>query len=173
MEAAQALRKLPTYLAIRKFSDPPQLSDLDGFSLEEEDIKQLKNSNQATARFNYRPGNGGVPAFGELVGTGYSRPGEPTGTAIGIRSPPEHTGKEVTLLLEPIATRITPPQWVKLLWWLIAGQVCHSTNEITVHEDGSGSLPSQTSDVGLIPIAHSITHDDPIGLTRLSYLNPP
>jgi len=26
-----ALRKLPNYLAIRKFSDPPQLSDLDGF----------------------------------------------------------------------------------------------------------------------------------------------
>ena len=38
-----ALRKLPSYLAIRKFSDPPQLSDLDGFTLEAEDIKQLKN----------------------------------------------------------------------------------------------------------------------------------
>jgi hypothetical protein len=38
-----ALRKLPNYLAIRKFSDPPQLSDLDGFSLEEDDIKQLKS----------------------------------------------------------------------------------------------------------------------------------
>jgi len=38
-----ALRKLPNYLAIRKFSDPPQLSDLDGFTFEEEDIKQLKN----------------------------------------------------------------------------------------------------------------------------------
>src|SRR5258708_6162005 len=38
-----ALRKLPNYLAIRKFSDPPVLSDLDGFTLEEEDIKQLKN----------------------------------------------------------------------------------------------------------------------------------
>jgi hypothetical protein len=38
-----ALRKLPNYLAIRKFSDPPQLSDLDGFTLEEEDVKQLKN----------------------------------------------------------------------------------------------------------------------------------
>ncbi len=37
------LRKLPTYLAIRKFSDPPQLSDLEGFTLEPEDIKQLKN----------------------------------------------------------------------------------------------------------------------------------
>jgi hypothetical protein len=38
-----ALRKLPSYLAIRKFSDPPQLSDLDGFTLEADDIKQLRN----------------------------------------------------------------------------------------------------------------------------------
>jgi hypothetical protein len=37
------LRKLPNYLAIRKFSDPPVLSDLEGFTLEPEDIKQLKN----------------------------------------------------------------------------------------------------------------------------------
>jgi hypothetical protein len=38
-----ALRKLPSYLGIRKFSDPPRLSDLDGFTLETDDIKQLKN----------------------------------------------------------------------------------------------------------------------------------
>ena len=38
-----ALRKLPNYLAIQKFSAPPQLSDLDGFTLEPGDIKQLKN----------------------------------------------------------------------------------------------------------------------------------
>jgi len=37
-----ALRKLPNYLAIRKFSDAPQLSDLEGFTLENEDIQQLK-----------------------------------------------------------------------------------------------------------------------------------
>ena len=37
------LRKLPSYLALRKFSDPPQLSDLTGFTLDEEDFKQLKN----------------------------------------------------------------------------------------------------------------------------------
>jgi hypothetical protein len=37
------LRKLPSYLAIRKFSDPPQLSDLDGFNVEPEDVKQLKD----------------------------------------------------------------------------------------------------------------------------------
>ena len=37
------LRKLPGYLAIRKFSDPPQLSDLEGFTLDNDDIKELKN----------------------------------------------------------------------------------------------------------------------------------
>jgi hypothetical protein len=39
----EELRKLPNYLAIREFSNPPQLSDLQGFSLDAEDIKQLKN----------------------------------------------------------------------------------------------------------------------------------
>jgi hypothetical protein len=38
-----ALRKLPSYLEIRKFNDPPVLSDLDGFTLEEGDVKQLKD----------------------------------------------------------------------------------------------------------------------------------
>jgi hypothetical protein len=33
-----ALRKLPSYLAIEKFSDPPEPSDLDGFTLETQDI---------------------------------------------------------------------------------------------------------------------------------------
>jgi hypothetical protein len=37
-----ALRKLPSYLAIKKFSDPPQLSDLDGLTLEDEDLKDLQ-----------------------------------------------------------------------------------------------------------------------------------
>jgi len=37
-----ALRKLPSYLAVRKFSNPPRLSDLEGFTLEEDDIKQLR-----------------------------------------------------------------------------------------------------------------------------------
>ena len=37
-----ALRKLPSYLAIQSFSDPPQLSDLNGFALEEKDIEELK-----------------------------------------------------------------------------------------------------------------------------------
>lgn len=38
-----ALRKLPGYLAIQSFSDPPQLSDLEGFTLEKQDIEELKN----------------------------------------------------------------------------------------------------------------------------------
>jgi len=37
------LRRIPSYLAIQKFSDPPQLADLNGFTLEPEDVKQLKN----------------------------------------------------------------------------------------------------------------------------------
>jgi hypothetical protein len=37
------LRSLPGYLAIRKFSDPPQLSDLDGFTLEPDDIRDLQH----------------------------------------------------------------------------------------------------------------------------------
>ena len=38
-----ALRKLPNYLALRKFSDPPQLAELDGFALDDEDIKELEH----------------------------------------------------------------------------------------------------------------------------------
>jgi len=38
-----ALRKLPGYLAIQSFSDPPQLSDLESFTLENQDIEELKN----------------------------------------------------------------------------------------------------------------------------------
>src|SRR5215469_4098045 len=41
--AIDSLRKLPSYLAIQKFTNPPQLSDLEGFSLEADDIKDLKN----------------------------------------------------------------------------------------------------------------------------------
>ena len=37
-----ALRKLPGYLAIRRFSSPPQISDLQGFTLDREDIEDLK-----------------------------------------------------------------------------------------------------------------------------------
>jgi hypothetical protein len=38
-----SLRKLPSYLAIRSFSNPPQLSDLEGFNLDQQDIKEVKN----------------------------------------------------------------------------------------------------------------------------------
>jgi hypothetical protein len=38
-----ALRKLPSYITIRKFSDPPQLSDLTDFTMDEQDFKQLKD----------------------------------------------------------------------------------------------------------------------------------
>jgi hypothetical protein len=37
-----ALRKLPNYVALRQFSSPPQLSDLDGFTLEDREIEELK-----------------------------------------------------------------------------------------------------------------------------------
>src|ERR1700756_3369146 len=37
------LRKLPSYIALQKFSDPPQLSDLTDFTMDEQDFKQLKN----------------------------------------------------------------------------------------------------------------------------------
>jgi hypothetical protein len=37
------LRKLPGYLAIREFGDPPRLSDLEGFTLDDDDVKELKN----------------------------------------------------------------------------------------------------------------------------------
>jgi len=36
------LRKLPDYLALEKFSNPPQLSDLKGFALDSQDLKALK-----------------------------------------------------------------------------------------------------------------------------------
>jgi hypothetical protein len=38
----EALRNLPSYLAIESFSDPPRLSDLEGFTLNEQDIAELK-----------------------------------------------------------------------------------------------------------------------------------
>ena len=37
------LRQVPGYLAIGKFSDPPQLSDLNGYSYDSEDIKAMKD----------------------------------------------------------------------------------------------------------------------------------
>ncbi len=37
------LRSLPSYLGVRRFSNTPTLSDLEGFTLEPDDIKNLKN----------------------------------------------------------------------------------------------------------------------------------
>jgi len=37
------LRKLPNYLALEKFGTPPQLSDLKGFELDSQDVKDLKD----------------------------------------------------------------------------------------------------------------------------------
>jgi hypothetical protein len=37
----ERLRRLPSYLGVGRFSDPPMLSDLEGFTLEPEDIKNL------------------------------------------------------------------------------------------------------------------------------------
>jgi len=39
----ERLRKLPGYLALSEISSPPQLSDLEGFTFERGDIKDLKN----------------------------------------------------------------------------------------------------------------------------------
>jgi len=39
----ELLSKLPGYLAIRRFNDPPQLSDLEELTLERQDIDELKN----------------------------------------------------------------------------------------------------------------------------------
>jgi hypothetical protein len=38
-----SLRKVPSYLAIQKFSDPPQPADLAQFTLDESDIKELQH----------------------------------------------------------------------------------------------------------------------------------
>ncbi len=36
------LQRLPSYLAIRRFSDPPELSDLSGFAIDNDDVAALK-----------------------------------------------------------------------------------------------------------------------------------
>lgn len=38
-----ALRKLPSYLAVRSYSNPPQITDLDGFTIDADDVNELKN----------------------------------------------------------------------------------------------------------------------------------
>jgi hypothetical protein len=38
-----ALRKLPSFIALQKFSDPPQIADLDGFVLDDKDLNELQH----------------------------------------------------------------------------------------------------------------------------------
>lgn len=45
------LRKLPSYLAIRQFSSPPQLTDLEEFTLDSEDFKELKDCKPGHCKF--------------------------------------------------------------------------------------------------------------------------
>jgi len=45
------LRKLPSYLAIQRFSSPPQLADLEGFTLDSEDFKELKDCKPGHCKF--------------------------------------------------------------------------------------------------------------------------
>ncbi|MCX6636466.1 MAG: hypothetical protein NT090_15510 [Acidobacteria bacterium] len=52
------LRRLPSYPGVGRFSDPPMLSDLKGFTLEPEDIRNLKIR---------RPGKGGVQLPAEAM----------------------------------------------------------------------------------------------------------
>jgi hypothetical protein len=52
------LRRSPSYLAVARFSDPPVLSDLEGFTLEPEDIRNLRSC---------RPGKCGVQLPAEAM----------------------------------------------------------------------------------------------------------
>jgi hypothetical protein len=42
-----ALRKLPSFIALREFSNPPQIADLDEFVLDEKDLDELKHCRPA------------------------------------------------------------------------------------------------------------------------------
>lgn len=44
------LRTLPTYLAVGKFTTPPAVNDLNGFSFEAEDVKQLNSCSPADCK---------------------------------------------------------------------------------------------------------------------------
>jgi len=45
------LRKLPSYLAIQQFSSPPQLTDLEEFTVDAEDFKELKDCKPEHCKF--------------------------------------------------------------------------------------------------------------------------
>ena len=42
MSDIDRLKKLPGYLGVGEFSNPPQVADLDGFSLDPDDVKDLQ-----------------------------------------------------------------------------------------------------------------------------------
>jgi hypothetical protein len=67
-----SLRRLPNYLAIQEFSDPPQLSDLNGSTLDEQDIQELKTNppivgNPLWPRWAIGPHSGPSPDAAEQV----------------------------------------------------------------------------------------------------------
>jgi hypothetical protein len=82
-----SLRKLPNYLAIQEFSNPPQLSDLDGFTLDEQDIQELKKCKPGHCEVQL-PSEAieGLPTIRGLVVSGRSRAGEPLGKKDDTRS---------------------------------------------------------------------------------------
>jgi len=59
------LRKLPNYLAIGKFSDPAQISDLKGFSFDGDDIKDLKDCQPSDCKIQLPAG--GIEALHKAV----------------------------------------------------------------------------------------------------------
>jgi len=61
----ERLRKLPDYLAIGKFGDPPQVSDLEGFSFDSDDIKALKDCKPDDCRIQLPAG--GMEGYRKVV----------------------------------------------------------------------------------------------------------
>jgi len=63
------LTQIPGYLAIRKFSTPPQLSDLEGFGFSSDDVKGLKDCKPQNCGSVARHRNGNPAEARELVGS--------------------------------------------------------------------------------------------------------
>jgi hypothetical protein len=59
------LRKLPSYLAIQKFSNPPQLSDLNGFTIDGEDVKELRSCKPGACQVQLP--SEGIDQFGKSI----------------------------------------------------------------------------------------------------------
>jgi len=67
------LRKIPEYLAIGAFSNPPQVSDLKGFVLDKEDIEALKKCK--TGDCDVQIGAGGMDEFKKSIDWSVPDPG--------------------------------------------------------------------------------------------------